>query len=256
MDEVHYLADRFRGAVWEEVIIHLPGVGDRRGAVGHGQQRRGVRRLARDRARRDAIIVEEHRPVPLWQHVHGRAAHVRPVRRRRAARSSIPSWCGWRARRSGATPRPGEQRRGRDRGRPRGPKTPWRSEVVERLEREGLLPAIYFLFSRAGCDEAVRQCLHAGLRLTTRRGAHGDPAGGARGHAGAARRGPRRARLRRVARGPRARPRRPPRRPAAGVQGDRRGAVPARPHQGRVRHRDPRPRHQHAGASPSCSSGW
>ena len=27
MDEVHYLADRSRGAVWEEVIIHLPGVG-------------------------------------------------------------------------------------------------------------------------------------------------------------------------------------------------------------------------------------
>ena len=24
MDEVHYLADRMRGAVWEEVIIHLP----------------------------------------------------------------------------------------------------------------------------------------------------------------------------------------------------------------------------------------
>ncbi len=24
MDEVHYLADRFRGAVWEEIIIHLP----------------------------------------------------------------------------------------------------------------------------------------------------------------------------------------------------------------------------------------
>ncbi len=24
MDEVHYLSDRFRGAVWEEVIIHLP----------------------------------------------------------------------------------------------------------------------------------------------------------------------------------------------------------------------------------------
>jgi ATP-dependent RNA helicase HelY len=24
MDEVHYLADRFRGAVWEEVILHLP----------------------------------------------------------------------------------------------------------------------------------------------------------------------------------------------------------------------------------------
>ena len=49
MDEVHYLADRFRGAVWEEVILHLPEhvAGGR--AVGDGEQRRGVRRLARRR---------------------------------------------------------------------------------------------------------------------------------------------------------------------------------------------------------------
>ncbi len=37
---------------------------------------------------------------------------------------------------------------------------------MERLDREGLLPAIMFVFSRAGCDAAVQQCLHAGLRLT------------------------------------------------------------------------------------------
>ena len=36
---------------------------------------------------------------------------------------------------------------------------------MERLDAEGLLPAITFIFSRAGCDAAVRQCLHAGLRL-------------------------------------------------------------------------------------------
>ena len=47
MDEVHYLSDRFRGAVWEEVIIHLPAVGGAGVAVGDGEQRRGVRRLAR-----------------------------------------------------------------------------------------------------------------------------------------------------------------------------------------------------------------
>jgi ATP-dependent RNA helicase HelY len=47
MDEVHYLADRSRGAVWEEVIIHLP---DSVALVGDGLQRRGVRRVARDRA--------------------------------------------------------------------------------------------------------------------------------------------------------------------------------------------------------------
>ena len=47
MDEVHYLADRFRGAVWEEVIIHLPESRAAGLAVGHREQRRGVRRLAR-----------------------------------------------------------------------------------------------------------------------------------------------------------------------------------------------------------------
>ena len=39
--------------------------------------------------------------------------------------------------------------------------------MIERLDAEGLLPAITFIFSRAGCDAAVQQCLAAGLRLTT-----------------------------------------------------------------------------------------
>ncbi|HEU5110470.1 MAG TPA: RNA helicase, partial [Micromonosporaceae bacterium] len=46
-------------------------------------------------------------------------------------------------------------------------KPPSRPDVVERLDRAGLLPAITFVFSRNGCDAAVAQCLHAGLRLTT-----------------------------------------------------------------------------------------
>src|SRR5207342_3917445 len=69
LDEVHYLADRFRGAVWEEIIIHLP------------QTVRLVSLSATvsnaeefgdwlDTVRGDTeVIVEEHRPVPLWQHV-------------------------------------------------------------------------------------------------------------------------------------------------------------------------------------------
>src|SRR5436190_8242475 len=44
---------------------------------------------------------------------------------------------------------------------------PWRSEVVERLWDEQMLPAIYFVFSRSGCDAAVDQCVAAGLRLTS-----------------------------------------------------------------------------------------
>jgi ATP-dependent RNA helicase HelY len=41
-----------------------------------------------------------------------------------------------------------------------------RADIIEKLNRENLLPAITFIFSRAGCDAAVNQCLNAGLRLT------------------------------------------------------------------------------------------
>jgi ATP-dependent RNA helicase HelY len=54
------------------------------------------------------------------------------------------------------------------RGRPRGRLfTPRRVEVVELLEDDGMLPAIYFIFSRAACDDAVTQCVREGKRLTT-----------------------------------------------------------------------------------------
>src|SRR5262249_4322273 len=55
--------------------------------------------------------------------------------------------------------------RGRDRRRGRGGWVPSRVDVIEKLDAEGLLPAITFIFSRAGCDAAVQQFLHAGVRL-------------------------------------------------------------------------------------------
>jgi ATP-dependent RNA helicase HelY len=166
MDEVHYLADRFRGAVWEEVIIHLPEsvtVVALSATVSNAEEFGAWLETVRGAT---AIVVEEHRPVPLWQHVMAgsrmydlfvdddqRVVNPELVRlAREAERKDRPTHRG---------------RTAKDRSRTRSPKTPWRSEVAERLDRDGLLPAIYFLFSRAGCDEAVRQCLHAGLRLTT-----------------------------------------------------------------------------------------
>ncbi|MEO8283997.1 MAG: DEAD/DEAH box helicase, partial [Pseudarthrobacter sp.] len=69
MDEVHYLADRFRGAVWEEVIIHLPSevqVVSLSATVSNAEEFGAWL----DTVRGDTdIIVSEHRPVPLWQHV-------------------------------------------------------------------------------------------------------------------------------------------------------------------------------------------
>jgi ATP-dependent RNA helicase HelY len=173
MDEVHYLADRFRGAVWEEVILHLP---------------EWVRLISLSATVSNAeefgdwlvevrgdttVVVDEHRPVPLWQHmmVSGRMLdlfvgedadgqpRINPDLLRRAedaTRQQAP-WQG--------------PRRGRGaRGAPaRGPRfrPPSRVDVVSRLDGAGLLPAIVFVFSRVGCDAAVGQCARSGLRMNS-----------------------------------------------------------------------------------------
>ena len=69
MDEVHYLSDRFRGAVWEEVIIHLPEsvrLVSLSATVSNAEEFGDWLVTVRGET---AIVVEEHRPVPLWQHV-------------------------------------------------------------------------------------------------------------------------------------------------------------------------------------------
>jgi ATP-dependent RNA helicase HelY len=184
MDEVHYLADRFRGAVWEEVIIHLPEsvrVVSLSATVSNAEEFGDWL----DTVRGDTeVIVEEHRPVPLWQHVMVRdrlmdlfelpedddprgAVDVNPElvatireqeRRQRESRYDTRSVRG-RGRRQTS------QLAGSGRGGGRG--GPSRPDVLARLERSNLLPAITFIFSRVGCDAAVQQCLRSGVRLTT-----------------------------------------------------------------------------------------
>src|SRR3954447_7206725 len=69
MDEVHYLADRFRGAVWEEVIIHLPEhvqVVSLSATVSNAEEFGDW--LAEVRGNHE-VVVTEHRPVPLFQHM-------------------------------------------------------------------------------------------------------------------------------------------------------------------------------------------
>src|SRR5499425_2098942 len=69
LDEVHYLADRLRGAVWEEVIIHLPEsvrVVALSATVSNAEEFGDWLTQVRGGT---TVIVDEHRPVPLWQHV-------------------------------------------------------------------------------------------------------------------------------------------------------------------------------------------
>ncbi len=163
LDEVHYLADRSRGAVWEEVIIHLPEsvrVVALSATVSNAEEFGDW--LAQVRGGTE-VIVDEHRPVPLWQHMlAGRRLYdlftddghheVNQELVRLAHREAI---------------RQPASRPGRGGHRPKRNANPYRPEIIDRLDGAGLLPAITFIFSRAGCDAAVQQCLAAGLRLTT-----------------------------------------------------------------------------------------
>ncbi|MGW7415615.1 DEAD/DEAH box helicase [Streptomyces sp. NPDC054863] len=178
MDEVHYLSDRFRGAVWEEVIIHLPEsvtLVSLSATVSNAEEFGDWL----DTVRGDtAVIVSEHRPVPLWQHVlagrkmydlfeesddgRGGRREVNPDLLRMARMENQKTY-NPRDRRKGKMVR--EADRERERRQRTRIWTPSRAEVIERLDSAGLLPAITFIFSRAGCEAAVQQCMYAGLRL-------------------------------------------------------------------------------------------
>jgi ATP-dependent RNA helicase HelY len=177
MDEVHYLADRSRGAVWEEVIIHLPDsvtLVSLSATVSNAEEFGEWLVTVRGETE---VVVEEHRPVPLWQHVLvGTRLHDLFV-----GEEAAPAETGGgptvnpqllRLAREDARFSPRERGRagGGSRGRPGsapGTRPTSRPDVLERLDRAGLLPAITFVFSRAGCDAAVQQCLRSGLRLNT-----------------------------------------------------------------------------------------
>jgi ATP-dependent RNA helicase HelY len=170
MDEVHYLADRFRGGVWEEVIIHLPAsvsVVSLSATVSNAEE--FGEWLSMVRGDTD-VVVEEQRPVPLWQHVivGSRLLDLFVTGGSNGQRRVNPELLRY-ARDEQRFARVGDRRPSRGGHRPRrtaGAYTPSRVDVLDRLERADLLPAIVFVFSRLGCDAAVRQCRDAGVRLT------------------------------------------------------------------------------------------
>jgi superfamily II RNA helicase len=168
LDEVHFIQDPYRGGVWEEVLVLSPPEvrfvclsATVNNANELGAWLRSVRGTT-------DVIVERHRPIVLRHHfaayrredgetlllpllVNGKPGNE-GVRIDQAVRRSLqgrpPQW----------------QPRGR------GPRLPYRSplrtELITALKAEEMLPAIVFIFSRAACDEAVRQVVRDGVRLT------------------------------------------------------------------------------------------
>jgi ATP-dependent RNA helicase HelY len=162
MDEVHFLGDRFRGAVWEEVIIHLPAsvrLVSLSATVSNAEEFGEWLVTVRGETK---VIVHEQRPVPLWQHVFVGS------RMFDLFGSDGATLDGALLRHLDDRAHQFEPYSGRRGGRPRrGWRPPHRPEVIARLDGEGLLPAITFIFSRDGCDAAVRQCVYSGMWLTT-----------------------------------------------------------------------------------------
>lgn len=192
LDEIHYLADKFRGAVWEEVIIHLP---ESVKIIGLSATVSNVEDFSAwiESVRGNThLVVDEHRPVPLERHVviqkddqtepelldlydhdtNGimtqrvnptllRKLHEWEHRARKRASSHSDSKYAYRKgkRRSiNASSSDSDFTRRY---------TPKRWAVIDELDYLSMLPGIYFIFSRSGCDQAVQQCLRAGLTLTS-----------------------------------------------------------------------------------------
>ncbi len=175
MDEVHYLQDPYRGAVWEEVLIHLPlsvSVVCLSATISNAEEFGEWIGTLRGETR---VVIEERRPVPLEHHyLVGHRLHPMHVEQDGILlpnpyvvsldQHELKTKTYYR-RGSGL---PQHERISRPREGHRRVYVPRREEVVEVLAEHGMLPAIYFVFSRAGCDRSVQWLRESGVRLTTR----------------------------------------------------------------------------------------
>jgi ATP-dependent RNA helicase HelY len=173
LDEVHFLQDAYRGPVWEEVIIHLPlhvrlvclsaTVSNSRELADWVETVRGP----------TESILEDRRPVEL-ENLY--LVHDRTHERVRLMPTIVGGRPNSDALRLDASAVRGG---GRDRGRGRRDDqrglrgsgrrvlaTPSRTDTVDVLAEHGLLPAIFFIFSRNGCEEAARNLVATGARFT------------------------------------------------------------------------------------------
>jgi superfamily II RNA helicase len=174
LDEVHFLQDPYRGGVWEEVLILTPPdvificlsatVANARVL---GEWLASVRGALE-------VVVERHRPIDLHHHVAlERRNDKEPIlvdlldgrglsAEGRRIDSLLRSSRGHRANAAGSS------WQGRHHAAQSPIRSPRRTEVIELLEAKDLLPCIYFIFSRAGCEDAVRLCVREGVRLLDR----------------------------------------------------------------------------------------
>ena len=157
LDEVHFLEDPYRGAVWEEVVLNLAedvGIVALSATVSNAEELGDWLTAERGPT---TVVRENRRPVRLNSHYlvaeRGRPRRVHRLSIRRGNQSN-PDGRRFDVDR--------QTRHGRGR---RGWASPRRDEVLAELSRHDMLPAIHFIFSRAGCDEARDVMIRDGVKL-------------------------------------------------------------------------------------------
>jgi ATP-dependent RNA helicase HelY len=169
LDEVHFIQDPYRGGVWEEVLVLSPP--EVRfvclsATVNNATELGGWLRSVRGTT---DVIIEQLRPIVLRHHfaVHRRSDEetlLLPLLMSNGRPASEGLRIDQAIRRSGPSRTAHWQPRG---GGPRLPyRSPRRTELITALDAQEMLPAIVFIFSRAACDDAVRQVVRDGVRLT------------------------------------------------------------------------------------------
>jgi ATP-dependent RNA helicase HelY len=155
LDEVHYIDDFPRGSVWEEVIVqaprHIKFVGL---SATIGNYAEVAAWMAENRGPIGTVF-HDHRPTELvmWLAMENRFYRLfgpdGQIEQRTWARASREEEASYRVH---------EYRR-----LPSNDMLP----VIEELARQEMVPAIYFIFSRRGCREALQRCSYHELDLTT-----------------------------------------------------------------------------------------
>jgi ATP-dependent RNA helicase HelY len=149
LDEAHYLGDTDRGVVWEETIIYLP----RRipllmlsATIGNAHQIAAW--LTAIRSKPCQVIEENHRPVPLYPLFQHPGGTLLPLltRANKSGKNRLDKKVAalLQGERKPALAAPGQ--------------LPPFGVLLKILRKYDLLPAIFFLKSRADCDNAVQLC--------------------------------------------------------------------------------------------------
>ncbi|MEL6492782.1 MAG: DEAD/DEAH box helicase [Cyanobacteria bacterium J06621_3] len=152
LDECHYMNDRQRGTVWEESVIYCPPeiqlVGLSATVANGGQLTDWISEVHGP----TQLIFSDYRPVPLSFHFAVEKGIFSLLNENKT--SIHPRLKNYR--------KPPRRQRGQKR-KPAGATIP---SVVSQLQAKDMLPAIYFIFSRKGCDKSVQEV--ANMSLVTR----------------------------------------------------------------------------------------